>query len=678
MRCCALLLLCLLAFAHAGKRRKRVVGGSPAAIPPLDEPTVHVRFAGRSARIRGVRDFPHYVFKGIRFAHSPVKKERFLRPRQFYLSGDIDATAYPPPCLQPVPGQNGIIGDEDCLFLNVFTPNLPLGMEGLPVVVWIHGGNFRYGSASQYGVKQLVGQQLVVVTIQYRLGTLGFLGSGTRELPGNAALWDMVTAVQWVRNYIGFFGGNPYQIVVMGHGSGASSAVLVALNEVAKGYTNGVIALSGTAISNSAIDGDPQTTIKEIADIQGCPTAAVLPMIKCLQSIPAQRIIEGDNELELNRMQSRTFVHNIQGQSGCIPVREYRYDGRSLPPMIEGDPHEKLQEKPPTIPLLTGVTKDETKGAIGGKFEKEILTKLQTVKHYLDDVLIKSLQIFTPLKSNKMFNSSTGLLSMFKKLDPFQFRNYVTVKRNDLREGLSKIAEMTVDALFNLPAFLSATMWSRTGTPTFLYRFEHSPLTSKAHHFLQGLSLVNSKNEQTNNTVSHGDELIYLFEPQTLNGTAIPNADDDFTHEDKIVKNIFTKIIYNFARTGKFNFGHQDYPSFSEKSNKYLKITSEPSYVNDFRFCEMALWAGITERLQSATCKALDVLQSQIKNAESLLFDTVDTVQSVGGKIQEKVSDLGHSIQSGVQETKDVISSFIPKPFAFLGNRNKQNKTRNN
>lgn len=78
-------------------------------------------------------------------------------------------------------------------------------------------------------------KRLVIVTIQYRLGSLGFLSSGDKHLPGNVALWDMVQAIHWVRNYIGYFGGNPYRTVVMGHGTGASTALLITLSNIAKG-----------------------------------------------------------------------------------------------------------------------------------------------------------------------------------------------------------------------------------------------------------------------------------------------------------------------------------------------------------------------------------------------------------------------------------------------------------
>ncbi|KAK5647280.1 hypothetical protein RI129_002172 [Pyrocoelia pectoralis] len=650
-------------------RVRRIVGGSPADVPPLDDPVVYLRFGGRSARVHGVREFPHYVFKGIRYAHPPTGKERFLRPRQFFLSGDIDATTYPPPCIQPVQGQDNVIGEEDCLFLNIFTPDLPLGTEGLPVIVWIHGGGFRYGSASQYGVKHLVGKRLVIVAIQYRLGTLGFLGTGTRELPGNAALWDMVLAVQWVRNHIGFFGGNPYQIVVMGQGTGASSAVLVALNDVAKGYTNGVVALSGTALSNWAVDSKPGETAKEMADLQGCPTTNPLPMIKCLQAISANKIVKSDSVIEASRLKQQGFVSGIQGQLSSSPVTEYRFDGRSLPPMVDGEPLDKLVEKKvPKIPLLTGITKDETKRAIHGKFGEEIKEKLQSVQHYLDEVLVQKLQSFTSF--GKKAVNQTLHNNLLNVLDPFKFRNYVKVARNNLQEGISRIAEMTVDALFNLPAFLTADLWSKTGAPAYLYRFEHATRKKRAHHFLHGLPIVDSANDDVNDTVSHGDDLIYLFEANSLNGTPIANAEEDFTDDDRKMRNIFTDMIYKFAKRGKIDLNNKEVPTFSSDQNNYVQISTKPSLVNNFRFCQMGLWAGLTERLQSTMCNALNVLESQIKNTEFLLFDTI---HSVG----EKVHGTQDKVESNVNKVKDFVGHVVPDPFNLFGAKSKNTSTNN-
>lgn len=89
-----------------------------------------------------------------------------------FLEGDVNATRWAAPCLQPT--EDGrIIGSEDCLFLNVFTPNLPDASDGYPVIIWIHGGGFRRGAATQYEMRSLVEQRIIVVSIQYRLGSLG-------------------------------------------------------------------------------------------------------------------------------------------------------------------------------------------------------------------------------------------------------------------------------------------------------------------------------------------------------------------------------------------------------------------------------------------------------------------------------------------------------------------------
>lgn len=94
-----------------------------------------------------------YSFLGIRYAEPPINENRFLRPQYKRLKGDINATRFGPPCPQPH-SQNPqtIIGHEDCLLLNVFTPQMPDESTGLPVLIFIHGGGFRFGSANQYGV----------------------------------------------------------------------------------------------------------------------------------------------------------------------------------------------------------------------------------------------------------------------------------------------------------------------------------------------------------------------------------------------------------------------------------------------------------------------------------------------------------------------------------------------
>lgn len=94
-----------------------------------------------------------YSFLGIKYAEPPIGEDRFLRPKYKRLQGDINATLYGPPCPQPDQNYPGyVIGNEDCLLLNVFTPQMPDETTGLPVLIFIHGGGFRFGSANQYGV----------------------------------------------------------------------------------------------------------------------------------------------------------------------------------------------------------------------------------------------------------------------------------------------------------------------------------------------------------------------------------------------------------------------------------------------------------------------------------------------------------------------------------------------
>lgn len=133
-----------------------------------------------------------------------------------------------------------INGAEDCLYLNVYTRYLPKDKQkSLPVMVWIHGGGFRQGSASTdlYGPEYLLTEEIVLVTFNYRLGILGFfcLEDPSLEVFGNVGLKDMVMALKWVQQNIENFGGNPFNVTIFGESAGAGAVHYLVLSPLAEG-----------------------------------------------------------------------------------------------------------------------------------------------------------------------------------------------------------------------------------------------------------------------------------------------------------------------------------------------------------------------------------------------------------------------------------------------------------
>lgn len=169
------------------------------------------------------------AFRGIPYAAPPVGSHRFLPPQApIPWQGMRDATANGPIAPQtPLRGVEGVMGsikaaqDEDCLSLNIWTP--ADAAQAAPVIVWIHGGGFISGAGSLpwYDGSNLAARYgVVVVSINYRLGALGFLPVPDR-LPGNLGLLDQISALRWVQNHIDIFGGDPNQVTVIGQSGGA-------------------------------------------------------------------------------------------------------------------------------------------------------------------------------------------------------------------------------------------------------------------------------------------------------------------------------------------------------------------------------------------------------------------------------------------------------------------------
>ncbi|XP_011160598.1 cocaine esterase [Solenopsis invicta] len=639
-----LLSYALINFVNADViRRKRIVGGIAAVKPPEDDPVVFVNRNDRHARIIGIRDPDKgfYVFRGIRFGQPPVGRARFQRASPVYLEGEYNATTWGSPCPQPSHNETGkIIGSEDCLFLNIFTPSLPDSSNGYPVLVWIHGGGFRRGSACQYEMRHLIRKKLVVVSIQYRLGTLGFLSTGTQEMPGNNGMLDMVLAIDWVKDYIHFFGGDPNKTIAFGHGTGASSAMMLALSKFCENRFHGLIAMSGSILSHFAIDKDPSATARHIARKNDCPTNDIRRMVDCLRELPVEKLISVDSELENIRTTARGFVSGLANLLGPGPVIEGSNDGRSLPNFMTASPEDSLKlGNFPSIPLLTGVMKDETGGAILGQYKDEVQNKLRTVPDYLTKDFIPYLQGTIP----NMQNGSRFI--------PQAFRSYFdTFQGDDTSNTVEKVAEALGDSLYNAPAFLTVDRWSKNAK-AFLYTFDHKGKRNYGKDFLTGLPIVDAKRALDGN-MNHGDDLGFIFNRNTITGERVRDS-KELDEADERVTDIFTDMIANFARSGTISVSPTSsndsvwrpdiIPTFSGDTNSFVSITTSPKRMNNFRYCEMGLWTVVPERLQSSTCSLYKVPLQLINQGAK---ETISVIQNPLDKFNKFVPKSGLNIAS--------------------------------
>ena len=209
--------------------------------------------------VRGMERDGIASWRGIPFAEPPVGALRWLPPRPPRpWSGERDATRFGAVAVQPRDPQTALmsgVGDrvpmsEDCLVLNVFAPVRRDGKR--PVMVWIHGGAFVMGSGSTplYHGNPFVADDIVVVSINYRLGVLGFLYLGHRDeayRAGNVALLDQVAALTWVRDNIAMFGGDPDNVTVMGESAGAVSIATLLGMAAARGLFHAAILESGAS-----------------------------------------------------------------------------------------------------------------------------------------------------------------------------------------------------------------------------------------------------------------------------------------------------------------------------------------------------------------------------------------------------------------------------------------------
>jgi len=267
--------------------------GSLAVVAPAARAAADSGLVGTSNGIvRGTDNGAVDEFLGIPYAAPPVGALRWQPPRPAASwPGVRDATRFAPHCPQP----GGFFGQastsEDCLFLNVFTPGNRWPGARHPVMVWIHGGALVSGESDDYDPAQLVKDGVTVVTINYRIGALGFLAhpalADANGQSGDYGLMDQQAALRWVQRNIARFGGDPHEVTIFGESAGGLSTLSQVASPQAKGLFERAIAESGTYNLVQAPLASAETAGQAFAAKAGCASQTAA----CLRSLPVSSIL---------------------------------------------------------------------------------------------------------------------------------------------------------------------------------------------------------------------------------------------------------------------------------------------------------------------------------------------------------------------------------------------------
>ena len=501
--------------------------GSSAAQTVLD-PAAPVMVTGGSIRgavSAGNADI--VAFKGIPFAAPPVGELRW-RPPEPVLGWDgvRDASESGAICVQN--GGQGVTQDEDCLILNVWAPRET--SEPRPVLFWIHGGGYTGGSGSTaiYDGTPLAADGAVVVTINYRLNVFGFLAHPALSVEsphgasGNYGLLDMVAALEWVRDNIATFGGDPGRVTIFGESAGAGAVMSVMLIPQAGGLFHGAIAQSNWI---NGWDRPLAETARgwEAAEAQGLRVAAALGIAgETAEALAAMRAASAADVLTASNADAGSpFV-----RSGNVWAPNV--DGRVIP----DDPLAMYRAgRQHAVPLITGLNGNEG--------------SLMTRGMDIPDAAA----------------FETYVRSVYPELAEEMLAHYNASSPDAAKAAIDKVIH---DLFFAGPVRAHAASQAASGAQTWLYHFTHVPPTA------WGADLGSH----------HAAELVYVFGTLTRReeGGERPlglTPVGDYTDTDTALSAAMRGYWVQFAATGNPNRGGlPPWPVFDPETDRHLELGS--------------------------------------------------------------------------------------------------------
>ncbi|XP_035999250.1 neuroligin-2b isoform X1 [Fundulus heteroclitus] len=559
-------------------------------------------------KVRGVRKElnneilgPVEQFLGVPYATAPIGERRFQPPEAPGSWQEIrNATQFAPVCPQNV---HGILPEimlpvwftdnldaaatyvqnqsEDCLYLNIYVPtedgpltkkqdestmNRPRDEDirdrrKKPVMLFIHGGSYMEGSGNMFDGSVLAAYgNVIVVTMNYRIGVLGFLSTADQSAKGNYGLLDQIQALRWLNENIGHFGGDPERITIFGSGAGAACVNLLILSHHSEGLFQRAIAQSGSAISSWSISYRPVTHTKILAKKVGCTLDNMAELVDCLRRKSFRELVDQD----------------IQ------PARYHIAFG----PVVDGD---VVPDDPGTLmqqgeflnyDILLGVNQGE-----GLKFVDDSEGE--------DGISAASFDYTISNFVENLYENPPGK-DILRETIKFMYTDWADRDNSDMRR--KTLLALFTDHQWVAPAVATAKLHAEFQSHVYFYTFHHHCQTEARPDWADA---------------AHGDEIPYVFGIPMVGATDLFPC--NFSKNDVMLSAVVMTYWTNFAKTGDPNlpvpqdttfihtkpnrFEEVIWTKFSSKDKQYLHIGLKPRVRDNYRANKVAFWLELVPHI---------------------------------------------------------------------------------
>ncbi|XP_065338238.1 esterase E4-like [Cloeon dipterum] len=446
------------------------------------------------------RDFS--AFQGIPYAVPPVGNLRFTDPVEHKgWKGTLMATQEGNDCSQYNHITRIFSGSEDCLFLNVYTPQIK-SKRPLPVMVWIHGGGMvaESSSAQLTGPEILMDKDIVLVTLNYRLGLVGLLNLGTKDLHGNYLIRDQILALKWVQKNIAAFGGDPNSVTLFGWSAGAASIHFMLISPLAKGLYHKAILQSGCALNDWAFQANGFQVYARAVENLGCGKGGNEEKLKCLRGLDIQKLVDEASALTV-RERRRDPAVSLESAN----KREVLFKNHDMLAL-------------PDVPIMAGVTTRE------GMLNMILLRPLDLTKEFTENRDFYVPRLLGLKRNTSQFENAWKQISTYYKSMPVDETEQYLLMASD--------AEYTLGVDWLVRDLVTK---KNRKSPVFYYQLSFNGSIT---------SLIKSRVPTNRTGISHGDDLGYLF---TMN---ISDSWQRAPARDRAFISQITTLWANFAEKG--------------------------------------------------------------------------------------------------------------------------------